>query len=287
MSTSMPQTKLQPDNSISIQDAAALAVTSDSVELPVLPEVALQLLKLTGDIECDPVDIVALFKRDQSLTGHLLKTTNSIRYSSGQTVTSIQHAVARLGLLQVREIVMLISCRSKVFNVKGFDQDVRASFEMSLATAAFNQEIARVRRQNVEDAFLSGLLHDIGRPVLLQELSDVRTESAIEADDDEIRSAAEEHRIPMAARLVRSWELPGRLADTILHQATPLEAGEQESPAAMLNVAIDLARGALAGELTSEEYTHTLVDVLNLYPEDLTAVAQQSERILNWVKESV
>lgn len=62
---------------------------------------------------------------------------------------------------------MLISCRSKVFNVEGFKTDVRESFDLSLATAALSQEIARVRRLNVEDAFLCGLLHDIGRPVLL------------------------------------------------------------------------------------------------------------------------
>lgn len=284
MSTLPPQTKHEISNTM--RSAAATAVTSEKIELPVLPEVAVQLLKLTGDIECDPADIVALFKRDQSLTGHLLNITNSARYSAGQTVTSIQHAVARLGLLQVREIVMVISCKSKIFNVSGFDNDVRRSFETSLATAAFGQEIARARRQNVEDAFLCGLLHDVGRPMLLQALSDVRATSAVEVSDAELKTATEEFRLPMTVRLIRSWELPERIAATIEHQETPLEAGEQEGPAAMLNVAIDLARAALSGELNDEAYTHSLVDVLNLYPEDLSAVAQQSERIINWVKET-
>lgn len=269
-----------------MRSAASTAVMTDSIELPVLPEVAVQLLKLTGDINCNPADIVALFKRDQSLTGHLLKITNSARYSAGQTVTSIQHAVARLGLLQVREIVMLISCQSKVFNVEGFDSDVRASFQFSLATAAFSQEIARARRQNVEDAFLCGLLHDIGRPVLLQELSDIRAESQVEADDDSLRAASEEFRIPMAARLVRSWELPDRIAATIQHQATPLEAGEMEGPAAMLRVAIDMATTALTGISASDLTTHPLADVLNMYPEDISAIAGQSERVISWVKET-
>lgn len=270
-----------------IQDAAAGAVSSDGCELPVLPEVSVQLMKLTGDVECNPADIVALFKRDQSLTGHLLKTTNSARYSSGQTVTSIQHAVARLGLLQVREIVMVISCQSTVFNVAGFDEDVRESFERSLATAAFSQEIARIRRLNVEDAFLCGLLHDVGRPVLLQTLSDFRAGSDFECDDDELRSAAEQHRIPMARRLVLSWELPSRIAETIQHQTTPLEAGELDVQAAMLSLAVDMAQMALAGELHPETCSHPLIDVLNLYPEDLTTIAQKAENITGWVKTTI
>ena len=54
----------------------------------------MQLLKLIADADCDPKDIVDLFKRDQSLTGQLLETANSARYTCGQTVTSIQQAVA-------------------------------------------------------------------------------------------------------------------------------------------------------------------------------------------------
>lgn len=80
-------------------DAARSVLQSDGQDLPILPEVSVQLLKLTADVDCDPKDIVDLFKRDQSLTGHLLKTANSVRYNSGHTVTSIHQAVARLGLL--------------------------------------------------------------------------------------------------------------------------------------------------------------------------------------------
>ena len=282
MPTPTLQSEQRPGDAI--RSAAIDAVSSDSCELPVLPEVSVQLLKLTGDVECDPADIVALFKRDQSLTGHLLKITNSARYGGGQTVTSIQHAVARLGLIQVREIVMLISCQSQVFNVDGFDDDVRNSFELSLATAAFNQEIARVRRLNVEDAFLCGLLHDVGRPVLLQALSDIRSTSEIDCSDEELREAAELNRIPMATRLVMSWELPQRIADTIDYQTNPLEAGDMEVQAAMLSMAIDLAKAALEGSLNADTCSHPLVDVLNLYPEDLTTIAQQAETITNWVK---
>lgn len=80
-----------------LQDALNAIAASDGCELPVLPEVAAQLLKLTTDVDCEASDIVAIIKRDQSLTSHLLRTANSLRYNTGVTVSSIQQAVARLG----------------------------------------------------------------------------------------------------------------------------------------------------------------------------------------------
>jgi HD-like signal output (HDOD) protein len=200
-------------------------------------------------------------------------------------VTSIQQAVARLGLQQVREIVMLISCQSKIFNVDGFERDVRNSFNISLATTAFSQEIARVRRLNVEDAFLCGLMHDIGRPVLLQALSDDRKEFSTSSTEEEIREAAEELCVPMAGKLVSTWELPERLSTIIQHQDTPVETSEFDQQAAMLNLAIDLATITLDPQSEMpRELSHPMVNVLNLYPEDLEGVLARHTTILEWVR---
>lgn len=51
-----------------LQDALIAITASDSCDLPVLPEVAAQLLRLTSNVDCDASEIVALIKRDQSLT---------------------------------------------------------------------------------------------------------------------------------------------------------------------------------------------------------------------------
>jgi HD-like signal output (HDOD) protein len=286
MTTPRPETRTS--NSKSLIDVARSIVCSNDHDLPVLPEVAVQLLKLTADVDCDPKDIVDLFKRDQSLTGNLLKTANSVRYTSGQTLTSIQQAVARLGLLHVREVIMMISCQSKVFNVQGFEQDVRQSFARSMAAAAFSQEIARVRRLNVEDAFLCGLLHDIGRPVLLQALSNERKASGEDSADDDIRIAAEELRIPMAGKLVLSWELPRRLSTIIEHQTTPMEAPDCGQQAAVLNLAIDLANITLDAETDMPtELAHPMLGVLNLYPEEFAQILARHTEISEWVKSTI
>ncbi|MEZ6059463.1 MAG: HDOD domain-containing protein [Planctomycetaceae bacterium] len=272
--------------SAALDEAVRSILYSDDVDLPVLPEVAAKLLQLTNDIDCEPRDLVDLIRRDQSLAGHLLRIANSTRYSGGQTVSSIQQALARLGLLRVREIVVLIHCQTRVFDVAGFEDVVRHSFRHSLATAAFAQEIARVRRLNVEEAFMSGLLHDVGRPVLLQELSDRRRDKQFTADDDTLLQAAEEHRIPLAARLIREWDLPARLSEAVLHQNSPMESETCGENSRIVNLAIQLSLHTLEGTLAADTdvLQHPMIAVLNLYPEQIAGICEKAHEILDWVE---
>ena len=268
----------------SLQDAIRAVISSDDCELPVLPEVAAQLLKLTGDVDCEVSDIVALIKRDQSLTSHLLRIANSVRYSTGVTVSSIQQAVARLGLLCVREIVVLISCQCKIFDVPDFETHVRQSFRRSLATAAFAQEIARVRRMNVEEAFLSGLLHDVGRPILFQALATRRRRYGLSASDAEICEAAEKHRILLAAKLIISWDLSARVAEAVQFQLSPQDAPGCLQQAATINLASYLADNALSSRSAPESSdSHPMLTVLSIYPEQFQGILRNQDQILEWV----
>jgi HD-like signal output (HDOD) protein len=268
----------------SLQDAIRAVISSDDCELPVLPEVAAQLLKLTGDVDCEVSDIVALIKRDQSLTSHLLRIANSVRYSTGVTVSSIQQAVARLGLLCVREIVVLISCQCKIFDVPDFEAHVRQSFRRSLATAAFAQEIARVRRMNVEEAFLSGLLHDVGRPILFQALATRRRRYGLAASDAEICEAAEKHRISLAAKLIISWDLSARVAEAVQFQLSPQDAPGCLQQAATINLASYLADKALSSRPAPESSdSHPMLTVLSIYPEQFQSILRNQDEILEWV----
>jgi len=273
----------------SIHDAVNRLATSEDCELPVLPEVAAQLLRMTSDVNCESAEIIALIKRDQSLTSHLLKLANSLRYNTGVTVSSIQQAVARLGLLCVREIVVLISCQCKVFCVPEFDEEVRQSFRRSLATAAFAQEIARVRRLNVEEAFLSGLLHDVGRPILLQALAPWRHQLEISTATLTVSSIAEAHRISLAARLIISWDLSARIAEAVQYQQSPHNAPNCLLQAAVVNLAIDLATTLLDPTLSNMESDepHPMLGVLSLYPEQFSVIVRNRDKILEWVNSTL
>jgi HD-like signal output (HDOD) protein len=272
----------QPDR---LRAAVQMILTSDDVELPMLPEVAAQVLEMTSDIDCDPRDLVELIRRDQSMAGHLMRVANSARYAATQTLTSVQQAIARLGLICIREVVVLIACETRIFDVDEFEPQVRRSFRRSLAVAAFAQELARVRRQNVEEAFMVGLLHDVGRPVLLQSLSDIRKQESLADADKLLLRLAEEHRVPLAARLIDLWQLPPRLSKAVGHQLNPAEAECCFDLAGVLNLAIDIARCTLETDeiLDEETFTHPMIEPLNLYRDQIGEVFCKTQSILEWV----
>ena len=272
-----------------IEEALAALRVGENCDLPVLPEVAAQLLKLTSDVDCNIGDVVPLIKRDQSLTSHLLRIANSVRYNTGVAVSSVQQAAARLGLLAIREIVVLISCKCRVFDVPGFETDVRRSFRHSLATAAFAQEIARVRRVNVEEAFLAGLLHDVGRPILFQALADRRRNHGLVATDADVLHAAEEARILFAAKLIVQWQLSERVSEAVLYQLSPQDAPACASQAASLNLAMSLATGILNSDATArtDDAPHPMLEVLSIYPEQFATIQKNNIQILEWVDSTV
>lgn len=136
-------------------------------DLPSLPAVVMELL---GSIEQDDVDISVLAKKvayDQALTAKTLRLANSSSFARQVKVTTIQQAITFLGFQATRNLIMaaaITGCfpsgRCPGFNNKGF-------WQHSIATALCARALARRLRFNQDFAFTAGLLHDIGRLVLV------------------------------------------------------------------------------------------------------------------------
>lgn len=148
------------------------ALTLDQVvnsvqDLPSLPAVVMELL---SSIEQDDVDISVLAKKvshDQALTAKTLRLANSSSSGLQVKVTTIQQAITFLGFQTTRNLITAAavtgcfpSGRCPSFNDKGF-------WRHSIAVAACARALARRMRFNQDYAFTAGLLHDIGRLVLV------------------------------------------------------------------------------------------------------------------------
>jgi HD-like signal output (HDOD) protein len=149
----------------------------------------------------------------------------------------------------------------------------------------YAQEIARIRRLNVEEAFLSGLLHDIGRPVMLQALIDLYREFHLAPDKDVIAATAAAHHTRVGSMLVARWSLPDTLATTILFHHQPSLAGDGEQASMIISLADDLAHVTLDAEPPAATLvrSHPALAVLNLYPEDVDKLLSMHERVAEMV----
>ena len=136
-------------------------------DLPSLPAVVMELL---SSIEQEDIDISVLAKKvsyDQALTAKTLRLANSSTYGLQVKVTTIQQALTFLGFQTTRNLITaaaITGCfpsgRCEGFHDKAF-------WRHSIATAACARALARRMRFNQDIAFTAGLLHDIGRLVLV------------------------------------------------------------------------------------------------------------------------
>ncbi len=256
-------------------------ISSGQFELPMLPEAASRVMQATQDDNCDARKLSEMIHRDPALAGHVLRVANSALYAPTTPIVSLQQAVSRLGMRKIREIALLIATQTKIFHVPGYDVPVRAVFKHSVAAAAFAQEIARLRRWNVEEAFLCGLLHDAGKPMLWQIVVDVQKELKIGAEAGFVADILTEMHSSVGARLVESWKLPERLAETIACHHRPNDAKQTGQAAMMTNVADELAHFAVGPREVTEESIrqHPLLAPLNLYRDELDSLIEKKATI--------
>ena len=136
-------------------------------DLPSLPAVVMELL---NSIDQDDVDISVLARKvsyDQALTAKTLRLANSSLYGLQVKVTTIQQAITYLGFQTTRNLITaaaVTGCFAEG-HCPGFDH--KAFWRHSIATAACAKVLARQMRFNQDYAFTAGLLHDIGRLVLV------------------------------------------------------------------------------------------------------------------------
>ena len=185
-------------------DALLLRIQQNKIDVPMLPEVAAKVLNLANDPDSDATQMANLIQSDQTMAANILRIANSPAYTPAANVVSLQQAVSRLGLQTMAEVAIAASINSKMFNAPNFETRIKELWDDALLTALWAKEIARMSRRNVEAAFLCGLLHSIGRPMILQCVAD--TYPALNVAD----TLAIEERLFIAANrtVAENWGLP-------------------------------------------------------------------------------
>ncbi len=265
------------------RDLLLARLASGTIELPVLSDVVQRVLVAASSETTDALTLSELIRQDQAITSHLFRVVNSALYSRGAAIVSLQQAVSRLGISMLRQMLLLVSCEVKAFQVKGREQEMRADFKLALVSGLVAQEIARSLRKNVEEAFLGGLLHDVGRPIVLQTLVDVSRESDIglsRASEDLI---VDELHATFGSTMMTRWRLSPALVEAVRFHHSPADAPKESTMAAVLHFSDLVARLALERPeaLTEEQLrSHTVLSVLNFYPEDVDALLEKRKTLL-------
>ncbi|MDD5760048.1 MAG: HDOD domain-containing protein [Desulfobulbaceae bacterium] len=141
------------------------AIRPNVSQLPSLPVVAIKLLKLTRDDMSSTGDLVRLIETDPAITAKILRIVNSAAYGISQKIVSIKHAIVLLGFAVIRSLAMDVVLYDQMIHRRGHQSFNRVNFwQHCLTVATLCRSLAkRLDYPDSEEAYIAGLLHDIGK----------------------------------------------------------------------------------------------------------------------------
>lgn len=268
-----------------VERALVERIDKDRIDLPVLPQVAGKVMALANDPAADAARLSALIHQDQALAAHVLRIANSPAYMPRTPIASLQHAVAMLGVNQLSEIAVTISLKSGTVKIPGHERDVRQLWRHALASGAYAKEIARMRRYNVESAYLCGLLHAVGKPVVLKTVTTIAAEMHVPLELSAIIAFLDGYHSRIGNLIATEWSLPPQVADAITYYGIYEQAPSHRQEAMMTCLADRLATYILIPDSFDDNTLreHSVFADLNLYPNDIDALLGLKDKILNLV----
>ena len=198
-------------------------------DLPAMPQVASKVLELSSDPNTSAIQLQQIISDDQAMTARILKIANSAMYSCSRKVKTLTEAIVMLGFNSIRSLVVTSAARN-LYNTRNATTGLkeRLLWEHSIGVAFACRLLVQDRIPSLaEEAFLAGLMHDIGKLVLNLRVPEQFDEIVqIVYNDNRPFDITEKeilgfNHAEVGALLVNKWNLSPLLEDTILKHHTP------------------------------------------------------------------
>jgi HD-like signal output (HDOD) protein len=251
--------------------------------LPLLPATASRVVQSCSDDGGDARELAALVQADVSLAANVLRIANSAVYAAREPIVSLPQAISRLGLATLCSIALSAAVKTEVFRVAGWEAWLGALWTHSTRAGAWAKEIARARRKNVEGAFLGGLMHDVGRALILREASELARREGVPLSPEEVEAWTDALHARVGADLLETWALPAwAVAAVREHHAclTDPSAGEDAFTVALADaLAHALPGGEPTPEVREELERHPALRPLGIYADELDALLERRPEV--------
>ncbi len=229
--------------------------TEKLTELPTLPTVVAKITTLMQNPRTSASEVGQAITTDQSLTSKTLKLVNSAFYGFPGRINTITHAIVILGFTTVKNIVLTASIFDAFGkNAKGEGFNMEDFWLHSIATGAIAKVLAERRHfKYSEEAFIGGILHDIGKVVLNQYATeDFSRILQYQKKHNCLISEAEKAIIHVTHEevgrwLAQRWNLPRDLALVIQYHSNPKLSKQYQELVAIVHIADIFARALGVG----------------------------------------
>ena len=229
------------DKKLMMERADKLVESVD--DLPTIPAVATKILHLLDAPDVSVDEIADLMLTDQVMTARVMKLLNSPIYKPAQEISSLKRALVYLGLRHIREIALTTSVIT-AFEGKSGALKLNSFWEHSFGVGMVSKIIAqKVGYKDLEKAYISGILHDLGevflsnfhRDPFMEVLEHIKTHQVKLVDAEEKLLGTTHCEIGLS--MARKWNFPESYCDVIAYHHNPGHAKVDPVLCSIINLA--------------------------------------------------
>ncbi|WP_155827586.1 HDOD domain-containing protein [Limisalsivibrio acetivorans] len=191
-------------------DTLKAKVIAKAESIPALPALARELLRLTQQDNSQMKDFVDKIKKDQGVSSRIIKLVNSPFYGLRKEITSIDRATVLLGLNTVKNLALAVSTEgyyNKQFNI--YKTDGHALWEHAVMVALLSECLASRVGEDSDALYLAGLMHDIGKTVLVDFLV-----KEVDTTKDELAQIGIDHA-SVGSMILSKWSVADIISEAV------------------------------------------------------------------------
>jgi putative nucleotidyltransferase with HDIG domain len=238
-------------------------INDNRLQLPSMPLVALKCLDVLRDPNVTFIEVARIIEQDPVIATRVLRVVNSAAFSRRDAVKTLEQAISQIGVKPMRILLVEVAaCQVFTSRSAGIRQRFKLIWEHCLAVGMLARDLAERLGSRVDRdvAYLGGLLHDIGKPVIGGLLLEAERQLVDELDVPWMtetlwqKTVAESHR-SIGATIASAWKLPTEVCEAIQSCDTYDGAGGAHACGNLVRFANTLAKreGIYAGEVSSDE----------------------------------
>lgn len=266
--------------STALDAAVAQRLESGELELPLVPELVPRLLVITQDPDADIREMEALVCQDPALAAHVLRVANAPAFVGQRQLTSIREAITRIGTRTLIRIA-ITARMSEMYWIPAFEHRAEQIWQHARLTGVYAVEISRRLRTDPDEAFLCGLLHSIGQPVVLRAVVSEAASRGAEISERALDEWLGTWSRQVGVTLASSWNLPPSVQATVAFHDRPDEAPSHRREVLQTSLATMLAscQTRSRAEQPALIRRHPSVRALSLEPDPLVAMLSKARLV--------
>ena len=252
-------------------------------DMPPLPQSITQILELTRNPKSSVQDLAKVLERDPKLAANILRRANISYYGFSREISTISHAIVCLGLDAVRSIALNSSAQEMLNDeIPAYALEKGMLWQYSICCATCARIIAnRIRFKEPEEAYIAGLLLDIGKIILSSYAEEYFIQIVEKSKSNRVPFDRAEQEVlgfdhtQIGGRIIKKWNFPHVLVEAVQYHHRPDKAKIHKKLTYIVHLAdaiscmLGIGLGCDGLMYVFEENT---LDILGLHEEDIESI---------------